>query len=320
VGRRFAAAMAGLACAAMLGACTVPAPPGDGPLRYRDRVFTDLSVTSDLTYGSAPDLDGNPVDLKLDVYEPNGDTQTGRPAIVWVHGGGFHAGDKGQGPFPKLARQFAQRGYVATSINYRLLGTDKCAGVEPVPESCKAAAIEAQHDAQAAVRWLRAHAAEYRIDPTRIAIGGGSAGAVTALLVGAHSEDVGSSGTPDQSSKVGGVVSISGVLPPDGQALLGPGDAPTLWFIGSEDPLITDENRVVANAATLYSAGVTSILEVLQGAGHVPVNDEFGPTIYSQSAYFLYFTLDLAHAAGQPPEHAAATDAMAKQLESRASR
>ena len=74
--------------------------------------------------------------------------------------------------------------------------------------------------------------------------------------------------------------------------------APTLWFVGSEDPLITDENRVLANAGALYNAGVVSVPEVLQGAGHVPVNDEFGPTIFSQSANFLYFMLDLGHAAG----------------------
>jgi hypothetical protein len=97
------------------------------------------------------------------------------------------------------------------------------------------------------------------------------------------------------------VISISGVLPPNGQALLGAGDAPTLWFIGSEDPLITDENRVLANAGVLYNAGVVSVPEVLQGAGHVPVNDEFGPTIFSQSANFLYFMLDLGHAAGSRP-------------------
>lgn len=281
-------------------------------------MFTNTTITGDLAYGSAPDAQGNPVTLKLDLYRPTGDTQTSRPAIVWIHGGGFHAGDKAQQPFPNLATQFAQRGYVAASINYRLLGTDKCAGVHPPPASCEAAAIDAQHDAQAAVRWLRANATTYGIDPTRIAVGGGSAGADTALLVGAHSEDPGSSGTPNESSKVGGVVSISGVLPPDGQAFLTSDDAPTLWFIGTKDPNIPNYNDVVANAGALYNAGVLSVPEVLQGAGHVPVNATYGPTIYTQSANFLYFTLDLAHAAGSPPGNAAATDAMAKQLAVRA--
>ena len=125
--------------------------------------------------------------------------------------------------------------------------------MHPPPASCEAAAIEAQHDAQAAVRWLRAHAADYGIDPTRIAVGGGSAGADTALLVGIHSEDPGSSGTPGESSKVGGVISISGVLPKEGEDLFSPDDAPTLWFVGTEDQHIPNENDVVANAGALYN-------------------------------------------------------------------
>jgi acetyl esterase/lipase len=311
-GRRLLAAMTGLGCALALGACTVPDPPGTAPLRYRDKVFTGTTVTSDLTYGNAPDLQGNPVDLKLDLYRPTGDTVTNRPAIIWIHGGGFSGGDKAKGPFPTLARQFAQRGYVSASINYRLFGTDKCNDPEP-PASCFVAAQAAQHDAQAAVRWLRAHASDYGVDPNRIAVGGGSAGATTALLVGNHSDDPGDSGTPGVSSKVGGVVSISGVLPQEGQDLFTPDDAPTLWFIGTDDPVIIDENRVVENAAVLYVQGVLSVPEVLQGAGHVPISTD-GPTIFSQSANFLYFMLDLAHAAGSPPANAAKADAMAKRL------
>ena len=159
--------------ATTLAACAVPAPPGNAPLRYRDKVFTGVTVVSDVVYGNAPDLTGTPVDLKTDIYTPTGDTQTSRPAIIWVHGGAFAAGDKAKNPFPKLANEFAQRGYVALSINYRLMSTEKCAGVHPPPASCQAAATDAQHDAQAAVRWLRAHAAQYGVDPNRIAIGGG---------------------------------------------------------------------------------------------------------------------------------------------------
>jgi dienelactone hydrolase len=300
--------LGGIAVVAVLSGCTVPPPPGAAPLRYRDQVFSGVTVDSDLQYGSAPGLQGTPQALKLDLYRPAGDTATGRPAIIWIHGGGFHAGDKTAQPFPNLANAFAQRGYVSASINYRLLGTDKCAGVDPPPPTCQAAAVEAQHDAQAAVRWLRAHAAGYGVDPDRIAVGGGSAGADAALLVGLHSEDTGSSGTPGVSSKVRGVVSISGVLPVEGEALMSSDDAPTLWFIGTADPNI-DENRVVGNAATLLRAGVLSIPEVLDGAGHVPVNPKYGPTIYSQTANFLYMTLDLAHAQGQPVAAARAFDA-----------
>lgn len=180
-----------LAClglvAALLAGCTVPAPPGAAPLRYRDAVFTDVGVAKDLVYGSAPDASGTPVDLKLDLYRPTGDTVAQRPAVVWVHGGGFSKGDKASGA--NFATYFAQRGYVVVSINYRLLAPPSCGGeLDPAPE-CEAAAIEAQHDAQAAVRWLRVNASTYGVDPNRIAVGGGSAGAVTSLLVGWRSDD-----------------------------------------------------------------------------------------------------------------------------------
>ena len=80
--RWIATTVAGLTCAAVLGACTVPDPPGDAPLRYRDQVFSGQTVTSAITYGRAPDLSGNPVDLKLDLSQPAGDTVTARPAAA----------------------------------------------------------------------------------------------------------------------------------------------------------------------------------------------------------------------------------------------
>jgi acetyl esterase/lipase len=101
----------------------------DAPLRYRDTVFSSYTLTSDLVYGSAPDLTGTTVPLKLDLYRRAGDTVTRGPAIVWVHGGGFSGGDKTRSPFPALARKFARRGYVTASINYRL------------PASCETAAL-----------------------------------------------------------------------------------------------------------------------------------------------------------------------------------
>ena len=95
--RRAGAAIAAALAATVLAGCTLPAPEGQAPLRYRDQVFSAVSRTNDLTYGQAPDLQGNPVDLKLDLFQPAGDTVTKRPAYVWVHGGGFSHGDKSSG-------------------------------------------------------------------------------------------------------------------------------------------------------------------------------------------------------------------------------
>src|SRR6185436_6326135 len=61
-------------------------PPGDAPLRYRDAIFANVTLTSNVTYGSAVNNSGQTVTLLLDVYEPTGDAITARPAIIWVHG------------------------------------------------------------------------------------------------------------------------------------------------------------------------------------------------------------------------------------------
>ena len=87
------------------------------------------------------------------------------------------------------------------------------------------------------MRWLRANAATYGIDPTRIGIGGESAGAITATLVGLLSEDVGTSGNPGWPSTVGGFVSVSGGVP-SGVNLANPGDAPGLFFHGTADTIV----------------------------------------------------------------------------------
>ncbi len=293
-----------LAVAAVAG-CTVPEPPGASPLRYRDSVFSSITKTADLQYGSAPDANGNPEALDLDLYQPSGDTVTQRPAIVWVHGGSYCCGDKGSGPSANLAQEFAHYGYVTVSINYRLLATSACsAGNGSVSDQCFAAAVAAEHDAQAAVRWLRANATTYRIDPNRIGIGGDSAGAITATAVGLDSQDPGDSGNPGYSSAVGGFMSLSGGLPNGLWASAG--DPPGLLFSGTADPVVP-YTWSVQTAVDLLGDDVPAFLEAFQGAGHDPYY-QFQSQIDTQSDYFFYDFLDAAHAAGSPPAAAAAFD------------
>jgi para-nitrobenzyl esterase len=267
-----------------------------------------VTTTSGLTYGSAPDASGNPVTLTLDTYQPTGDTQTSRPAIVLVHGGAFTGGTSKDGNMVMMAKAFAQRGYVAVSINYRLLGkNEKCAQENPPSAACVASASAAQHDSQAAVRWLRANATTYGVDSSRIAIGGASAGAGAALLVAVNSGDPGTSGNPGYSSKVRAAISISGALPHSIAATTyDPSDSPILMFNGTAD-LNVPFQFATQTATDLNNAGVPIIFEPLQGAGHVPFNTD-GPLMISQSIYFAYDFLDLAHAAGQPPAAAKAFD------------
>jgi acetyl esterase/lipase len=302
------AAIASLALAAPAIADSVSPPAGAAPLRYRDVIFPTLTATPGLTYGSAPDGSGNPVTLTLDMYRPSGDTQTTRPAIVLVHGGSFTGGNSKNGAMVTMAKGFAERGYVAVSINYRLLGQkgENC-GTEPEPsQTCVTGALAAQHDTQAAIRWLRRYAATYGVDPTRIAVGGGSAGAATALAVAVNSGDPGSSGNPGYSSKVGAAVSISGALPGSfAKTLYDRSDSPIVMFEGTADTVVP---YTVASqtAADLRAAGIRVAFEALPGGGHVPMAT-FGDQIVNQSAYFAYDYLNLARAAGQPTVSPSAT-------------
>lgn len=108
-------------------------------------------------------------DEKLDLYVPNGRAAGAKsPAIVWVHGGGWMRGDKAEASAKEICTTLANAGYVTASINYRI-------GANSWPQNVR--------DVKNAVRFLRSKAADYGIDPERIAIGGGSAGAHLALMV-----------------------------------------------------------------------------------------------------------------------------------------
>ena len=217
------------------------------PTRYVDKVFGLASVTKDVTYASAPDLvTGKPVTLKLDVFQPSGDEAAARPAILWVHSGGFATGTKDGAGF--IAAEYAQRGYVTFSIDYRLDPGNRCQDVQndrikdpttlgKEKARCEAVLLAAQHDAQAAVRWVRANAATYRVDPGKIAIGGFSAGAITALEVAYHSDDPGDEGDYDGTdSRVQAALSASGCnYFPD---FIGAGDAPVDLVHARFDPLV----------------------------------------------------------------------------------
>ena len=228
-----------------------------------------MTVTRDVEYGSAPGVDGTAETLELDLYEPAGDDgDDARPVAVFVHGGGYSIGDKAIGPSAQLARTFATLGYVAVSINYRLLAPRGCTGAT-AGGACQAAAIGAIHDAQAAVRWLRLPSTvkEHRIDPDRIGIGGESAGAITATGVGVWAEEPGTSGNPGEPSGVQAFMSLSGGLP--GALFVNAGDSPGLLVSGTADPIVPYQWSVDTNAA-LERATVATKLISYDGAGHVP--------------------------------------------------
>ena len=296
--RRMTTIASALALAAGLAACSAATttPDGAAPLRYRDQIFDAVTTTSDITFGTAQDQTGATQSLKLDMYQPTGDTATARPVYVLVHGGGFMRGDKTSPGLVDEATIFAKKGYVTVSINYRLLaGGCKEGGPNRGTTACVTERLNARQDAQSAVRFLRANATKYRIDTNRIAIGGDSAGAVTALSVGYNAENPGPGAHQDQSPAVQAVAALSGAaVSPDDKAI-GSGDAPALLFNAEDDPLVPYEwaQRTVT-AAT--DAGLKAELVSWPTGGHVPY-DEYHDQIVANTANFFYWMMDLAHAA-----------------------
>ncbi len=154
-------------------------------------VSSSASVKQDVPYAI---VGGHP--LLVDIYEP-GEHSDLRPAVVLIHGGAWTSFDKGT--MTSMGNFLARSGFVAFSVDYRLFnGT-----VNLWPAQLD--------DVQRAVRWIRANAAKYRVDPNRIGAFGHSAGAQLAALLGM--EDTRDNSDPSlakYSSKVQAVVDVSG--------------------------------------------------------------------------------------------------------------
>jgi para-nitrobenzyl esterase len=282
--RRILIAVAAIAVIA--AGCDYPnlAPPGDSPVRYRDDVFSTIQTTTNITYGTATNLSGQVKTLTLDLYRPPAaDTVTKRPAIVWVHGGSFSGGDKSSGELVDQATVFARKGFVNVSINYRL-EPGGCSASAPT-ENCVKAIIEAREDAQTAVLWLKSHATTYGVDPTRIAIGGSSAGAITAANVAYSTGETPAAG-------VRAAMSLSGASI---TSTISAGDAPVLLFHGTNDRVVPYQWAVdTVNSARALHLDV--FLTTWTGAGHVPYG-QFRDQILTQTRNFLWWEMDLANAA-----------------------
>jgi len=142
-----------------------------GP-RYQTEIFDEVSVTSNILYGSNTNIFNLSEDLKLDVYEPAGDTATGRALIIFAHGGSFVFGDKADPEMVLIGSDFAKMGYVTSSINYRLGLTQNLLFDLPDSIDAFAAIIRGVHDMKAAIRWFKKDAIEgdnqFNIDPNKI--------------------------------------------------------------------------------------------------------------------------------------------------------
>ena len=161
----------------------------------------DIVVEKDVEYAKAGDTS-----LKLNIARPKSDDGP-LPCIVWIHGGGWVGGNRES--FNAAMEVAARKGYVSATISYRLTDANpkKPATRNPYPAQI--------HDCKAAIRWLRANADKYHIDPARFGVSGGSAGGHLSLLVGLTDGDDGLEGdipemAPVPSTRVQAVVNIFG--------------------------------------------------------------------------------------------------------------
>lgn len=118
----------------------------------------------------------NPLDLTMDIYEPEDGHRFPRPLVMMVHGGAFYNGDKRDEEYVTWCRDLASYGYTAVSVNYRL-------GFVTIKGEVERAAYRAIQDIHAATRFMLAHKDSYFIDPDRVYLAGCSAGAIAALHV-----------------------------------------------------------------------------------------------------------------------------------------
>ncbi len=242
---------------------------GQGPPAYPP----DISGAELVTFKT---VDG--VGLRAWILTPEGhQASDSRPAIVFFFGGGWVAGNPSH--FERQARALQARGVVTILADYRVFSRHQTR------------AVSAVEDAKSAIRWVRAHAAERGIDPTRIGAAGGSSGghlaAATATLPGfeAAAEDAAISSAPDALVLFNPSVVIAPVegvfaLPPTLQERLGapPSDLSPFHHVDGDSPptLIvhgTADELVPYATAEAYCNRVTHLggqcqLVAYEGAGH----------------------------------------------------
>jgi beta-galactosidase len=255
--------------------------------------WTALGAESQRVVSNVPFLETGRAE-KLDLYLPaRAETDPPVPGVVWIHGGGWTGGDKAGGREKAVCAVLVQAGYVCASVNYRL-------GDGAWPGNLL--------DCKNAVRFLRAHAAEYHVDPSRIAVMGGSAGAHLALMVGLTGDEPALEPTApypnvtDEVSAIGDFYGMADFLSPQQvgparQPLATPSDQavrvfgrslsadPALWklaspvsHIGADSPPVfiahglidpmVDFRQSEALDQALSAKGVAHRLVLLEGIGH----------------------------------------------------
>lgn len=234
--------------------------------RYQKPVFSNYDSIINVKYGSNTSASSPIVeDLFLDIYMPKDDALTKRPVIFFSHGGSFLFGSKQDQDVVHLCREFAKRGYVTVSQNYRL-------GLESIDAiGSKRAVWRAMQDGRAAVRFMRSKASEYKLDTNMFIYGGSSAGGFIALQLafldkpselptGIDTSSTtgidgfeGKTNSLSNSSKVNAVINLCGAI----------GD--TLWIEPQDNNVLVMSMHGNIDATVPYGTGTIKI------AGNIPL-------------------------------------------------
>lgn len=253
--------------------------------RYADNLFLDVDSIVNIPYGKAVNIKNENETLLLDVFlPPKADKVRYRPLIIFIHGGGFVGKTKSTDLSTLICTNFARKGYVVATIDYRL-------GVEQpkLHKQFLEAMYRAQQDAKAAIRYFRKHSVDYGIDKSQIFVCGASAGAMTALAVAYMNVDEvpaeidttiwgsleGNSGNEGYASNVQGVINCWGALPK--YQWIKKGDVPLLNISGTNDKTVAydsafDWHGFKYGSTILHqqslSVGNSSVWWPFYGAGH----------------------------------------------------
>jgi hypothetical protein len=253
-------------------------------VRYKSDIFPKIDSITNVQYGEATNINNEKEKLLLDIYMPKSDTEKKRPLLIGVHGGGFVNGNKSGGFQLSVCKALAKKGYVTTSIGYRL-------GVEK-PRTNMAyfeAMYRAVQDAKAAVRFFRKNAELYGIDTSKIYVLGSSAGSMTVLQLAYLDQNEvpsgmdikklgtleGSSGNAGFSSKVHGVVDCWGAM--IDYKWINKGDVPLYCIHGTADSTVPYDasyayHGFAYGSKILYeralALGIPTGLRLFEKAGH----------------------------------------------------
>jgi len=306
---------------ATIGTLLIYAQPNDCLTnRYQQKIFSNISVSNDITYGAAQNVLGTNQSLELDFYEPQPTEEylNKRPLVLMFFGGSFVAGSKNDTSIETWCDSLAHYGYACAAIEYRLDNIFNFG----LPNQGVRAAYRAIQDGRAAIRFLLEDPNNFgfNIDPNYIYVGGESAGAITSIHIAyldeaerpseTFSPDMGcldcSGNNYNQPFTIAGVIDLWGATL-DLNYIDKSDDVPTVIIHGDNDNVVPYTSGSPFNIGvlpTVYGAAPLDAKMTVEdichqfypyaGAGHTIYGNggsfpnQFWLPIFTQSTQFMY--------------------------------